>query len=420
MLFAFYLISFARSKCLKKERGFAMSRYKKKVVIFAICLSVFFTSSFGIYFDRTRDAYAFDFVITPTLCYALVSTALVGSGVIWHNRNDIVEVGTRVYNHLKAQTEPITNLIKTTALIGGAKAIQLTTTGATMIGDFIDSFKSVKKTVSSDDYSKVYPNYSSILDNNYSYKFNTGASVVLKNSTTGATISYTDIYTLKAYNNSLAGLREDGSFRFIWAPSSYDTILSINGSTEGSVCVSPPSVSLKNYSGSISADNPIVANPSLPGIGLGVTEKDGVLTPDLSIDDVVGKDVVDGTINGVLNVPVDNVVNPPIDTPIDKPDISDPSLPSNVNIDFSPLYFSFADKFPFCIPFDLVNSIRSFSVKREIPKFDIKFDDNYFLGGGSFIIDFTDFSWIATILRYFILLTFVVSLVKITRDLMKG
>ena len=174
---------------------------------------------------------------------------------------------------------------------------------------------------------------------------------------------------------------------------------------------------------------PNLESPGAPPLTIpGNPEGSVVLNP----DDLIGTDwdsIKDKVTGG--EVALDPVPNPnPNPNPDTNPNPdSNPNpgvgdlgteIPNDIKLDFSPLYVSFAQKFPFCIPFDLVNSIRSFSVSRETPKFNVFFDETVFLGGGSFTIDFSKFTVIAAILRYFILLSFLVSLVKVTRDLIKG
>ena len=86
---------------------------------------------------------------------------------------------------------------------------------------------------------------------------------------------------------------------------------------------------------------------------------------------------------------------------------------------------SLEDKFPFCIPFDLKKQLDSFkaSSKKPIFKVDMSaFDSSHKLQKDSVIlnIDLTIFEKIFDILRYFILISFVVFLVIKTRDLIRG
>lgn len=89
------------------------------------------------------------------------------------------------------------------------------------------------------------------------------------------------------------------------------------------------------------------------------------------------------------------------------------------SLDFSPLEISLIDKFPFSLPFDLFNAFNSFIATPEVPQFEIKFDEGL-VGSASFTFDFTPFSKLASILRYFILVVFITNLIKKTRDMIGG
>lgn len=98
----------------------------------------------------------------------------------------------------------------------------------------------------------------------------------------------------------------------------------------------------------------------------------------------------------------------------------DPSTDTNVpdtvpKLDFSPLYQDLSRKFPFCVPFDFVDMIRAFKVKAVAPSFTVDFDSTYFVGGGSFTFSFEKFDKIIKVLRYLMLLGFIVGLIKKTR-----
>jgi hypothetical protein len=101
-------------------------------------------------------------------------------------------------------------------------------------------------------------------------------------------------------------------------------------------------------------------------------------------------------------------------------DSFDLSLPSSVALDFTPLKVSFQDKFPFSLPWDFANLFTIFSAAPEAPTFHVNFDSRYFLGGGSFDFDFSKYSKLVTILRFFIILEFIYSLILLTKKLPGG
>lgn len=125
---------------------------------------------------------------------------------------------------------------------------------------------------------------------------------------------------------------------------------------------------------------------------------------------------VDKPIDGTDSKPVDSTDSKPIDKPIDK------SLP-DVKIDFTPFTVvseNIKEVFPFCIPWDISNSFKTLVAPKKAPVFDINFDSKYFTGGGSIQIDLTQFESMAKIFRFFILLTFSVCIVLITRKVIGG
>lgn len=81
-------------------------------------------------------------------------------------------------------------------------------------------------------------------------------------------------------------------------------------------------------------------------------------------------------------------------------------------------------KFPFCIPFDLINLFSGFSAEAEAPSFHLLVmpansfgldnDDIYW------DIDFAPYNYLVQLLRFFIALSFVVWLILKTRDLIRG
>lgn len=96
------------------------------------------------------------------------------------------------------------------------------------------------------------------------------------------------------------------------------------------------------------------------------------------------------------------------------------SLPNSAELDFKPLYINLSNKFPFCVPWDLVNSFKMFSTAKQTPKFVVDFPSSNLIGGGKFEIDFDKFSELAAVLRYFVLVFFIVGLVKKTKSLIGG
>lgn len=103
----------------------------------------------------------------------------------------------------------------------------------------------------------------------------------------------------------------------------------------------------------------------------------------------------------------------PVPTPTPSTDIT---VPDTVpKLDFTPLYQDLSKKFPFCVPFDFIDMIRAFKVDAVAPSFTVNFDSAYFVGGGTFTFGFEKFDKLIKVLRYLMLLGFIVGLIKKTR-----
>jgi hypothetical protein len=99
------------------------------------------------------------------------------------------------------------------------------------------------------------------------------------------------------------------------------------------------------------------------------------------------------------------------------------TAPATIAVDFAPLSVAgslVANKFPFCIPFDLVNSVASLNVAAVAPHWVINFPANYFVGGGHVDIDFTQFETWAVVVRWGLLISFSLGLILITRQIIGG
>jgi hypothetical protein len=81
-------------------------------------------------------------------------------------------------------------------------------------------------------------------------------------------------------------------------------------------------------------------------------------------------------------------------------------------------------KFPFCIPWDVVDLVSSVSAEKKAPKWELPFK----MGNKTFgykvdekvIIDLSKYETLAVICRWFFRIMFILSLVIITRYLIKG
>ena len=80
---------------------------------------------------------------------------------------------------------------------------------------------------------------------------------------------------------------------------------------------------------------------------------------------------------------------------------------------------SFCEKFPFCVPFDLIHIFSIFSAEKETPVFELVYPT---LNGETipFTIDLTPFDPVAAVVRTMNMILFIVSLIVLTRNIIKG
>lgn len=167
----------------------------------------------------------------------------------------------------------------------------------------------------------------------------------------------------------------------------------------------------KVYGDVLVGDNaiPLTGEGAIPLTGEGAIPltREGVVTKELTSSKTgqataTGEGVATGELSGVKDLTFNDTI-------------------SNT-IDFSPIKAvgqGLTEVFPFSIPFDFVRGVKLLVAPSEAPKFDIKMD-KHFVGSGEFTIDFTQFEKWATIIRFFIALSFSVFVVLKTRDLIKG
>lgn len=79
-----------------------------------------------------------------------------------------------------------------------------------------------------------------------------------------------------------------------------------------------------------------------------------------------------------------------------------------------------ATKFPFCIPFDLYFAVANLVAEPVAPEFNINFPASIFGGSADMDLDFGVFEGLAVVVRWTILLGFVISLILLTRKLIRG
>jgi len=91
------------------------------------------------------------------------------------------------------------------------------------------------------------------------------------------------------------------------------------------------------------------------------------------------------------------------------------------NLDFSKLRnCGLVTVFPFCIPFDIVDGIKSFSADGVAPEFTLSFEGTIMSVAPDIVIDMSKFEVLAKIIRFFVFIGFALGLAKLTRGLIKG
>lgn len=159
--------------------------------------------------------------------------------------------------------------------------------------------------------------------------------------------------------------------------------------------------------------------------------KNGLIT----LDDLI--DIL-GRINGVavLN-PTDVLPSDEITSTVVVPDVAIPiggdvtkdedgTIPAigdfagTVSEEISQTNVNIIDIFPFCIPWDLKNAISLLSAPAETPRFEIPFKFEKLNIDYTFIVDFAEVELLARITRVFSLLFFIVGLIILTRNIIRG
>lgn len=167
---------------------------------------------------------------------------------------------------------------------------------------------------------------------------------------------------------------------------------------------------------------------------------DDYLAGNIPFPDVVGDT---GTIvvpkGNVTDYPTDDSVEIPADSTVtdSRPDVDNPdepngeTTPEDVNQEqggsYYPSSFDLTNIFPFCIPYDLIYLVEKFDVHGEqAPVITIPIMYPEQLQGAlgtdryNVVIDFADYLVLRNIIRVFLLLGFVLGLIKLTREIIRG
>jgi len=159
-------------------------------------------------------------------------------------------------------------------------------------------------------------------------------------------------------------------------------------------------------------DRPMVGVPGT-WIGRWINNFDGTLDWQGTYSDSLGN-TWQGTISGVGTVGT-GVINPPITSDGIITWLNDLFIVGNAQIDWNPLLnIQLFSKFPFSIPWDFYNAVNSLNANPEVPRWELPIVSEIF------ILDFSIFNPLARIIRWGVLVSFIFSLILITRSLIKG
>lgn len=159
-----------------------------------------------------------------------------------------------------------------------------------------------------------------------------------------------------------------------------------------------------------------------------ITKVDAVAqspTMDLSdqkVQDLFGQ--VENIYSSSTVVDPDIPVNPdaPIvpDVPVDPVDPGGSDVSGNPDMDSMKTPVGITDKFPFCVPFDLIDCVKVWNVQPKKPVFEIPFEVKSLGIKEIIVVDLTVFDSVTSFLRFLILLSYIAFLVVLTRNIVKG
>lgn len=145
------------------------------------------------------------------------------------------------------------------------------------------------------------------------------------------------------------------------------------------------------------------------------------------VNDVIGVKGVDTSIDGVTDTTTG--VSLPLDTPIWGTTVGDTTGETvgdivnesdKVNDSSVSGFPDLTEIFPFCIPFDILRLLKLLRTPMEVPVFEIPIDIPWFNVHYDMVLDMAQFSSLATIVRTFMALMWVVFLILATRRLIRA
>lgn len=398
---------------------------KKKFIILTLCFTLVFSSL------NYKKSYADGGIISLPML-AVVSTLAVGTGIALTSSDDIYDIGRLFYDYVSTNNSLTWDVIKTTF----NTTVSVLENGFISVDSvFLDIVKGFFDNLVGDGTSDInnlgsamgvslYPGYTSVngsFSNEYFDIYQEGSVIkIFYNGEYIQGVGMTDLkrVAVSSYDNYSFLL-------YIYAKNSrYDfySWFSERIFYPISSVVSIP------YTGGYSWDDNVEDKKTgtgdlplpIPGnlgnlLGKSPSDiwsntNDLVGTGDLSIPNVDNPSI---SLEGSTSFPT---VGTDTDTGIGSPSTPPAGLPEfphfGNGIDFSPITESnISDKFPFCLAKDLSDIIKVFDVPEKEPIFKFNFLNEVYE------IDFTQFKLLADIIKFFVLVTFIFGLIKITRGI---
>jgi len=424
-----------------------LKKYKKIILIPMIFI---LTLNFSFNY-KVQKAEAFDFILTPTILWTL-GTLVLGGGIYALNHEQINDMGQRVYDRFTStggKDEDLYRIldgVRTGLIIKDKLVSAADWVSANLPGNDIQLTSEPVDWVSTpSDFHLLSCPSPTFLPAKDSVKV-LSATTTMKENNTIANFTIEGTPNSVYYNRQLCSsglldnnftlslVRDSDSYKLI-SSCSHGTVLlrdKISANTKIRFGFYGQDVINGAYWNTLNVpySNPKVKENYVPGLipqAIPYTNTKPGYIPiplDIPTDKVISTDIPytwDNVKDAITDLPVDTTIPGDETIPGDTTKPGDTTIPDfggtgTIALDFSPLYINLKDKFPFCIPYDLVNTFNFFSADKVTPKFTIKFDEGL-VGSGEFTIDFSRFEKIAIILRGFILLYFIFFLIKNTRNL---
>lgn len=414
---------------------------KRKFLILTLCFTIIFSSI------NYKKSYADGGIISlPVL--AIVSTLAVGTGIALNNIDDIYDIGRIFYDYVQSNNKITWDVVKTTfesaKVVNGMISVDRNILD--ICRDFFNSFFDFK----GNSFSSVgtlcgipvlqgvdYTNF-----NKYSHLAMSLYDGTKIGNIDTARINSSGFMELgKSFVQSLP-LSDVGGYKiFIDGKTIYDRIHFFYKNGNSWQWYGSSGFSLL-YSGVIGSYVDIPYNGTYDwGSNVNDNVNDLPLPIPGNLGDLIGKspsDIWGGSYdsglvgNGNLSIPgVDNpsigiggaisfpnvsVENPPTDIPdVENPPVGViPPFPSFGNsLDFSPMYLTnINEKFPFSLPWDIGRLIEKFDIEPKAPIFKVP------IFTSEIELDLTIFDEWANIVRFFVLIGFVLSLILISTKLL--